>query len=292
MLLEQLINGIALGASYALVAVGYSMVFGVLRLINFAHGAVYTFGAFTVWTLSSKFHVPLALSIIISIGLTGFLGVLLNKIGLEPLRKKGEPGIPALITTVGISYIIINTLNIVFGAEIKRFPAIFNFGTFNFYGSTISYQQIIIAMTCVGLLIFLSFIVYKTKVGLAMRAVQQQSVAASINGVNVNNVITFTFFLGSASASIAGTLIASYYQYIRPSFADATAMKAFSAAVLGGIGNLAGSMLGGLIVGIIESLAVFKLGSTYIDIVSYSIIFAGLLIKPTGILGKKGIKKV
>ena len=110
--------------------------------------------------------------------------------------------------------------------------------------------------------------------------------------MNVNNVITFTFFLGSASASIAGTLIASYYQYIRPSFADATAMKAFSAAVLGGIGNLAGSMLGGLIVGIIESLAVFKLGSTYIDIVSYSIIFAVLLIKPTGILGKKGIKKV
>lgn len=292
MLFEQIVNGIALGASYALVAVGYSMVFGVLRLINFAHGAVYTFGAFTVWFLCDKFAIPVPLAILISIVMTGFLGVVLNKIGLEPLRKKGEPGIPALITTVGISYVIINVLNIAFGAEIKRFPAIFNYGSFKIFGSTISWQQVIIALTCIVLLLILSFIVKKTKIGLGMRAVQQQATAASINGINVNNIITFTFFLGSASAAIAGTLIASYYQYIRPSFADATAMKAFSAAVLGGIGNLAGSMLGGLIVGVIESLAVFSLGSTYIDIVSYSIIFAVLLIKPTGILGKKVIKKV
>lgn len=292
MFLEQLVNGIALGASYALFAVGYSMVFGVLRLINFAHGAVYTFGAFMVWVFAVWLALPTPLAILIAICLSGLLGVLLDKFGLEPLRKKGEYGIPALITTVGMSYIITNVLNIVFGAQIKRFPALFNYGTFKVLGATITWQQVIIAVTCMFLLLVLSFIVKKTRVGLGMRAVQQQSTAAAINGVNVNSIITFTFFLGSASAAIAGSLVASYYQYIRPSFADTIALKAFAAAVLGGIGNLAGAALGGVTIGVIESLAVYFLGSTYIDMVSYLIMFGVLLIKPTGILGKKSIKKV
>lgn len=292
MLLEQLVNGIALGASYALFAVGYSMVFGVLRLINFAHGAVYTFGAFAVWVLAVRFAVPTPLAILIAISLSGILGVILDKMGLEPLRKKGEYGIPALITTVGMSYIIINVLNIVFGAQIKRSPAIFNYGNFKVFGATITWQQVIIALTCMLLLLVLSFIVNKTKSGLGMRAVQQQATAAAINGINVNSIITFTFFIGSASAAIAGTLVASYYQYIRPSFADVIALKAFAAAVLGGIGNLSGAALGGITIGIVESLAVYFLGTTYIDMVAYLIMFAVLLVKPTGILGKESIKKV
>lgn len=292
MFLEQLINGIAIGMSYALVAVGYSMVFGVLRLINFAHGSVYTFGAFVVWFCVDKLGMNVLLAVLMGIIVTGLLGVGLNKLALEPLRKKGEPGVPALITTIGMSYIIINLLNIAFGAQITRFPAIFNWGQFEVLGATVSWQQILIALACLILLVILTFIVNKTTIGLGMRAVQQQTTAAAINGVNVNTVITFTFFLGAASAAIAGTLVAAYYQYIRPSFGDIFALKAFAAAVLGGIGSLPGAVIGGLIVGVAESMAVFAFGSNYVDLVAYLILFGVLLIRPTGLLGRKGIKKV
>lgn len=292
MLLEQLVNGIAIGMSYALVAVGYSMVFGVLRLVNFSHSAVYTFGAFVVWFCIYTLNLNVFLSILISIGITGFLGVALDKMALEPLRKKGEPGIPSLITTIGMSYIIVNLLNIAFGSQIKRFPDLFNWGNFELFGATIGWQQVMIAWACLLLLGFLSLIINKTRIGLGMRAVQQQSTAAAINGINVNNVIAFTFFLGAASAAIAGTLVASYYQYVRPTFGDVIGLKAFAAAVLGGIGSLTGSVLGGLLIGVVESMAVFALGSTYIDLVAYLVMFAVLLIKPTGLLGRKGIKKV
>lgn len=292
MFLEQIINGIAIGMSYALVAVGYSMVFGVLRLINFSHSAVFTFGAFAVWVGVEALHLNVALSILLSIVITGFLGIGLNKMALEPLRKKGETGMPALITTIGMSYIIVNVLTIVFGAQIRRFPAIFNWGQIKILGASIGWQQIMIALACLILLLILSLIVNKTKSGLAMRAVQQQATAAAINGINVNYVITFVFFLGAASAAIGGTLVASYYQYVRPSFGDVIGLKAFAAAVLGGIGSLPGAVLGGLIIGVVESMAVFALGSTYIDLVAYLVMFAVLLIKPTGLLGRKGIKKV
>ena len=139
MLLEQLVNGIAIGMSYALVAVGYSMVFGVLRLVNFSHSAVYTFGAFVVWFCIYTLNLNVFLSILISIGITGFLGVALDKMALEPLRKKGEPGIPSLITTIGMSYIIVNLLNIAFGSQIKRFPDLFNWGNFELFGATIGW---------------------------------------------------------------------------------------------------------------------------------------------------------
>ena len=292
MFLEQLVNGIAIGMSYALVAVGYTMVFGVLRLINFSHGAVYTFGAFAVWFCMETLHLGVIPSVLLGVVITGLLGVGLNKLALEPLRKKGEPGIPALITTIGMSYIIVNLLNIAFGSQIKRFPDLFNWGQINVLGATIGWQQIMIAVACMVLLAALSMIVKKTKIGLAMRAVQQQATAAAINGVNVNTVISFTFFLGAASAAIAGLLVAAYYQYIRPSFGDTIALKAFAAAVLGGIGSLPGSVLGGLIIGVAESMAVYAFGSTYVDLVAYLIMFGVLLVKPTGLLGRKGIKKV
>lgn len=292
MLLEQLINGIAIGMSYALVAVGYSMVFGVLRLVNFSHGAVYTFGAFAVWFCVSVLGLHVVWAILISVLITGALGILIDKVALSPLRKKGSSGIAALITTIGISYIITNLLDIAFGAQIKRFPDIFNWGYFSVFGATIGWQQIMIALACMILLAILTFVVKKTRIGLAIRAVEQQPTAAGINGINVNTVISFTFFLGAASAAIAGTLVAANYQYVRTSFGDVIALKAFAAAVLGGIGSLTGSMLGGLIIGIAESIAVFAFGSTYVDLVAYLLMFTVLLVKPTGLLGRKGIKKV
>lgn len=292
MFLEQIVNRIAIGMSYALVAVGYSMVFGVLRLINFSHSAVFTFGAFAVWVGVEMLHLNVFLAILAGVAITGVLGIGLNKTALEPLRKKGETGMPALITTIGMSYIIINVLTIVFGSQMRRFPALFNWGQIHIFGAAIGWQQVMIALACLVLLVTLSLIVNKTKSGLAMRAVQQQPTAAAINGINVNHVITFVFFLGAASAAIAGTLVAAYYQYVRPSFGDVIGLKAFAAAVLGGIGSLPGAVLGGLIVGVVESLAVFALGSTYIDLVAYLVMFAVLLIRPTRLLGRKGIKKV
>ena len=189
--------------------------------------------------------------------------------------------------TIGLSYVIVNCLNIAFGSR-SYASDLFNYGTFRFLGATIAWQQVIIGTVALILLVVLSLFINRTRIGLAMRAVQQESTAAAINGVNVNRIISLVFFLGGASASIASTLIASYNQYIRSSMGDIIGLKAFSAAVLGGIGSLPGAVLGGLIIGVSESMAVFKLGGSYIDMVAFSLLFLILLIRPHGILGRKG----
>ncbi|HBR04110.1 MAG TPA: branched-chain amino acid ABC transporter permease [Ruminiclostridium sp.] len=292
MFVEQLINGLAIGTIYALVAVGYSLVFGILRLVNFTHSSVYTLGAFMVYVGVEYLHLNIFLAILFSLVTTGFAGVMIDKMGLEPLRKKGASKISAMITTIGLSYIIINCLNIAFGSQIIRFPDLFNYGTFKLLGATIAWQQVIIGAVALILLVALSIFINRTRIGLAMRAVQQEPSAAAINGINVNMIISLTFFLGAASAAIAGTLIASYNQYLRSSMGDIVGLKAFAAAVLGGIGSLPGSVLGGLIIGVSESMAVYKLGGSYIDMVAFSLLFLVLLIRPYGILGRKGSTKV
>ena len=292
MFVEQLINGLAIGTIYALVAVGYSLVFGILRLVNFTHSSVYTLGAFMVYVGVEYLHLNIFLAILFSLVTTGFAGVMIDKMGLEPLRKKGASKISAMITTIGLSYVIINCLNIAFGSQIIRFPDLFNYGTFKLLGATIAWQQVIIGAVALILLVALSIFINRTRIGLAMRAVQQEPSAAAINGINVNMIISLTFFLGAASAAIAGTLIASYNQYLRSSMGDIVGLKAFAAAVLGGIGSLPGSVLGGLIIGVSESMAVYKLGGSYIDMVAFSLLFLVLLIRPYGILGRKGSTKV
>lgn len=290
-ILQQIFNGLALGMAYALIAVGYSLVFGILRLINFSHGAVYSFGAHLVLLfVSLSFGVIPA--IFLSIAFTGVLGVLINKVALEPLRKKKSIPIASLITTIGLSYIIQNLLMIWFGAERKSFPNFLDFGTFNFGGLEIKSSMISVFTVSLVLLIGLTILVNKTKIGLAMKAVEQNSKASSLMGINVNFIVTFTFFLGSASAAIAGALIGSYYQIIYPSMGFMVGLKAFAAAVLGGIGMLHGSVLGGVVVGISECLAATYFGGTYRDIVAFVILILVLIIKPTGIFGKKGITKV
>lgn len=287
MFVEQLINGISIGMIYALVAVGFSLVFGVMRLINFTHGSLYTLGAFMVYLGIEYIHMNIFFAILFGLIITGCVGILINKIGLDPLVKKGASQTSALITTIGISYIIDNSLNIVFGSQVIRFPDLFNYGTFKFLGATIAWQQIIIGVAALFLLIVLSLFIKRTRIGLAMRAVQQEPTAAAINGINVNWIVSLVFFLGGVSAAISSTLIASYNQYIRSSMGEIIGLKAFAAAVLGGIGSLPGAILGGLIIGISESMAVYKLGGSYIDMVAFSLLFLILLIRPYGILGRK-----
>jgi branched-chain amino acid transport system permease protein len=290
-ILQQLTNGLTLGMVYALIAVGYSLVFGILRLVNFSHGSVYAFGAhMAMLSVAMKFGILPAL--IRSIVLTGVLGVVIDKIALAPLRAKKSKGIAALITTIGISYIIQNLLMIIFGSHTKFFPKLFDYGNVYIGGIGFSWTQIFIFGVSLILLLVLSCVIRYTKIGLAMRAVEQNQKAASLMGIDVNFVITFTFFLGGASAAIAGTLISGYYQVVYPNMGYLAGLKAFSAAVLGGIGVLYGSIFGGLVVGVSESFAAAYLGGSYRDAIAFLILIIVLLIKPTGLFGKKGITKV
>lgn len=277
--------------AYALIAVGYSLVFGILRLINFSHGSIYAFGAHMA-LLFVGMNFGILPAIALSILFTGLLGVVIDKTALEPLRKKNSIPIASLITTIGVSNIIQNLLMIFFGSEKKAFPAFFDFGMISLGSVQINSTQIIMCLVSLILLVFLTVIINKTKIGLAMRATEQNAKAASLMGINVNFVISFTFFLGGASAAIAGALISGYYQIIYPTMGFMVGLKAFAAAVLGGIGVLYGSVVGGLVVGVSESFAATFLGSTYRDSLAFIILIIVLIVKPTGLFGKKGITKV
>ncbi|WP_312644619.1 branched-chain amino acid ABC transporter permease [Hydrogenoanaerobacterium sp.] len=291
MIIQQLFNGLALGMAYALIAVGYSLVFGILRLINFSHGSIYAFGAhMALLFVSMNFGIIPAIAL--SIVFTGALGVVIDKTALEPLRKKNSIPIASLITTIGVSNIIQNLLMIFFGSEKKAFPGFFDFGMVNVGSAQINSTQIVMCVVSLVLLVFLTVIINKTKIGLAMRATEQNAKAASLMGINVNFVISFTFFLGGASAAIAGSLISGYYQIIYPTMGFMVGLKAFAAAVLGGIGVLYGSVIGGLVVSVSKSFAATFLGSTYRDSVAFIILIIVLIVKPTGLFGKKGITKV
>ena len=292
-LFGTLINGLALGMAYALIAVGYSMVFGILRLINFSHASVYTFGAYMVFLFVSL-NFGLLPAILIAILLSGLLAVLIDKVALDPLRKKGSVPIASLITTIGVSFIIQNVLSMeqVFTSEKKGFPSLNLFGSIQFGNITIQSSQVIMFVVALLLLGLLTFIVQKTRLGLAMRATEQNPRAASLMGINVNFVISFAFFLGGSSAAIAGSLIGGYYQIISPTMGAIIGLKAFSAAVVGGIGILYGSVVGGLLVGIAETAAAQYLGSNVRDPMAFVILIVILIIKPNGLFGKKGISKV
>jgi branched-chain amino acid transport system permease protein len=291
--LGAVINGLALGMAYSLIAVGYSMVFGVLRLINFSHGTVYAFGAYMVYFfVSLKFG--LFPAILLSIIASGLLALLIDKMALEPLRKKESIPIATLITTVGVSFIIQNFLSIeyIFTSEKKGFPSLNLFDSIMIGNITIQSSQMIMFFVAIVLLVVLTFLVNKTKIGLAMRATEQNIKSANLVGINVNFVISFTFFIGGASAAIAGALIGGYYQVISPTMGSLIGLKAFSAAVVGGIGILYGSVAGGLVVGVSECIAAQYLGGNVRDPIAFIILIIILIIKPTGLFGKKGISKV
>lgn len=291
MIIQQLFNGLALGMAYALIAVGYSLVFGILRLINFSHGSIYAFGAHFALLFVSM-NIGLWPALLLSILLTGLLGIVIDKTALEPLRKKKSMPIAALITTIGVSYIIQNLLMIFFGSEKKPFPPFFDFGMIKLGSIQFSSTQLFMFLVSLLLLLILTIVIRKTKIGLAMRATEQNAKAASLMGININFVVSITFFLGGSSAAIAGALISGYYQIVYPTMGFMVGLKAFSAAVLGGIGILYGSVVGGLVVGLSESYAAAFLGGTYRDAVAFIILILVLIVRPAGLFGKKNITKV
>ena len=288
---QQLFNGLALGLVYALVAVGYSLVFGILRLFNFSHGTVYAFGAHVAFFFVGFRFGPIP-AIFAAVIITGLLGVMIDKVALMPLRKKRSIAIAALVTTIGISNIIQNLLVVWFGSQRKPFPDFFNLGVFNIGGIQLSSRQLIMFGVSFVLLVFLLVVVNRTKIGLAMRATAQNTKAAALMGINVNSIITLTFLMGGASAAIAGGMVSGYYQVVYPGMGFMIGLKAFAASVLGGIGSLPGAMLGGLLVGVIESIAALYIGSNYRDSMAFIILIAVLIFRPAGLFGKKEIIKV
>lgn len=297
--LQQLINGLAFGSILALIAIGYTMVYGILRFINFAHGDVFMLGAFTGFYLAPKiatvFPLPSiagALAVmLVSMAVCAALGVLIERFAYRPLRKR--PKLTVLITAIGVSLFLEYAGQFFFGAAPKKFPDLLPVLPITKIGglSLNSNQVIVFAVTFI-LLFALRFIVMKTKIGTAMRAVSFNPEAAALMGVNTDVVISFTFALGSALAAAAGILWAVNYPSIDPLMGILPGLKAFVAAVLGGIGNLPGAALGGLIIGVTETLVSGYISSTYRDAIAFAVLILILLIKPSGLLGKKEIEKV
>jgi branched-chain amino acid transport system permease protein len=302
---QQLVNGLSLGAIYALIALGYTMVYGVLRFINFAHGDVFMVGAFAGlyvhrWLKPMLTFLPEIVSAVIvllaAMAICAVLGIVIEKLAYKPLRQRSR--LTVLITAIGVSLFLSYSAQLLFGAAPRGFPSLIDNKTHVLPGgATVTSEQVIVLVVTIILLFALRFVVLKTKMGLAMRALSNNPTAAALMGVNTNAVISFTFGLGSALAGAAGIFFATLYQAIDPFMGILPGVKAFVAAVLGGIGNIPGAALGGVLIGLVETLVVgysnrIGIPSGYRDAVAFVILILILLFKPSGLLGKSEREKV
>ena len=286
----QLLNGLQLGSIYALVALGYTMVYGIILLLNFAHGDIIMAGAYISWIAMAQLGMHPALAALLSIVGCMALGVAIDKIAYAPLRE--APRLSVLITAIGVSYFLESGSQLIFGADAKVVPAFVNLTTVSFGSVTLSLTAILtVAVTCISTVI-LTFLVQKTRLGKAMRAVSEDMGAARLMGVNVNSTISFTFAVGSALAGIGAILYSMAYHQATPTMGIMLGTKAFVAAVLGGIGSIPGAVVGGLVVGFVE-VAVAALGlSVWQDAVVFLLLIVVLVVKPTGLLGHAVTEKV
>ena len=289
-MLQQLVNGLILGSVYALLALGYTMVYGIIKLINFAHGDIYMIGAFMGYYLINILKFNFFLSLILAMIGTAILGVLIEFLAYRPLRNSTR--IAALITAIGVSFLLEYGMIFFVGANTRSFPQVIKTVRFNLGPISISNIQLLILGISIFLMVALQFIVQKTKMGKAMRAVSVDSDAAQLMGINVNRTISFTFALGSALAGAAGVLIALYYNSLEPLMGMTPGIKSFVAAVLGGIGIIPGDALGGFVIGLLETFATALGLSDFRDAIVYAILIVILLIRPAGIHGKNVKEKV
>lgn len=289
--IQQIINGLALGSVYALIALGYTMVYGIIGLINFAHGDVYMIGAFIGFYVCTTLHLGFIPTLLIAMTLSALLGILIEKAAYKPLRK--SPKIALLITAIGVSLFLENATRFIAGPNPKPYPAsILPQKNISFGALQINNLQLIILCVSVVLALLLQFVVYKTKVGKAMRAAALDKDAAVLMGINIDNIISITFAIGSALAGAAGVLVGILYNRIDPLMGVMPGLKAFIAAVLGGIGIIPGAIFGGLFMGIAETLTKAYISSKLSDAIAFGILILVLIIKPSGLLGKKSSEKV
>lgn len=289
---QQLVNGLQIGFVYALIALGYTMVYGIVRLINFAHGDVFMVGAFLGLYGIGTWNLPFALVLVLAALGCCILGVLIEQLAYRPLRD--SPKIAALITAIGVSLFLeyFTSLKQVFGPNFYPFPRPFDIASAEVWGITVTNIQAIILGTSILCLALLQFVVYRTRIGKAMRAVSHDHVTAGLMGVNVNAVIAFTFGIGAAFAGVGGVLYGIAYPQVNTFMGFMPGLKAFTAAVLGGIGSIPGAFLGALIMGQAETLTAAYLSSTYRDGIAFLILILVLLWRPTGILGIRRAEKV
>lgn len=290
--LSALISGISLGGIYALIALGYTMVYGIAKMLNFAHGDVIMVGAFVMFTALTKLGLSPILCILFGTIICTILGITIEKIAYKPLRKASS--LAVLITAIGVSYFLQNSAQLIFGAGTKTFTPLFGDGSITLFDGqiTISNNTLVTIAVSVVIMIVLTLFINKTKTGRAMLAVSEDKGAAQLMGINVNGTISITFAIGSALAAIAGALLCSSYPILSPTTGAMPGIKAFTAAVFGGIGSIPGAMIGGLLLGIIENLSKVYISTQLSDAIVFGILIIILLVKPTGIMGKKISEKV
>jgi branched-chain amino acid transport system permease protein len=290
--LQQLINGLSLGSIYALIALGYTMVYGIIRLINFAHGDIYMMGAFVAYFCVSVLRMGFVAALLVSMAACMVLGVLIERIAYKPLR--GATRIAALITAIGMSFLLEYVMVFRMGAQSRAFPDTLAVSRYDFFDGKVfvTSKELLIYGVALLLVILLQYIVKRTKTGKAMRAVAFDREAAMLMGIDIDATISATFALGSALAGAGGVLVSMYYSAVNPLMGMMPGLKAFVAAVLGGIGVIPGAALGGMLMGLIETFVVAYGQSTYRDAVAFALLILILLIKPTGILGTNSRDKI
>ena len=288
-LLNNLINGISLGSVYAIIALGYTMVYGIAKMLNFAHGDIIMVGAYGCFFATGQFGLPPIAGVLLAMVVCTILGMVIERLAYKPLRQ--APSLAVLITAIGVSYFLQNSALLLWKSDPKVFTSVVPGGSLTLGRVNITYVSLVTVLSCVVIMLVLSFFTGHTKMGKAMRACSEDKAAAQLMGIDVNRTISMTFAIGSALAAVAGVLLCSTYPTLMPTTGSLPGIKAFTAAVFGGIGSIPGAMLGGILLGIIEIFA--KAFNTNIsDAVVFAVLIVVLLVKPSGLLGKTVREKV
>ncbi|MBQ4062259.1 MAG: branched-chain amino acid ABC transporter permease [Christensenellaceae bacterium] len=290
--LSNLINGISLGSVYAIIALGYTMVYGIAKMLNFAHGDVIMVGGYISFCAMAYLGLPSVLSIILAMVVCTVLGIVIEGLAYKPLRS--APSLAVLITAIGVSYFLQNAAQLIWGSAPKVYPSVLKAEPIRLFEGqlTITAEAVLTIAVCVVIMIALTIFISKSKLGKAMRAVSEDKGAAQLMGINVNRTISTTFAIGSALAAVAGVLLCSAYPTLQPTTGSMPGIKAFTAAVFGGIGSVPGAMLGGILLGIIEIFSKAYISTQLSDAIVFAVLIVVLLFKPTGLLGKKIREKV
>lgn len=288
--LSNFINGLSLGSIYAIIALGYTMVYGIAKMLNFAHGDVIMVGAYVSFVSIYSLGTPPILALLISMCVCTILGVVIERLAYRPLRSAAS--LAVLITAIGVSYLLQNVALLIWTSNTKVFPSIVSIGSLRIGSLTVTGETIVSIITCIVIMIALTTFTAKTKTGKAMRAVSENRQAAELMGISVNRTISVTFAIGSALAAVAGVLYCSMYPVLVPTTGSIPGIKAFTAAVLGGIGSIPGTLVGGLLLGIIEIFGRAYISQDLSDAIVFAVLIIILLVKPNGLLGKKVTEKV
>lgn len=289
-IMEQFINGLRTGSIYALIALGYTMVYGIAKMINFAHGDIIMVGAYILYVTTNTIKLPIPLAILITILVCAVLGITIERVAYKPLRQ--APPLAVLITAIGMSFFLQSAALLIFKATPLPFKSIIPNTNIQIGGITISVITVVTLVVTAISMAALTFFIEKTKIGTAMRAVSEDKAAAELMGIDVNKTISMTFAIGSALAAVAGILFVCQYQSLKPTLGALPGIKAFVAAVLGGIGSIPGAMLGGILLGIIESISKAYISTELADAIVFGVLVLVLLVRPSGLLGKKKFVKV